>query len=404
MTHIALVLAATTAVQAFLTLCVLALPAVAPAFAKALDISPSLIGYQVSIVYAAASACSLIAGTVIRRWGAGRASQSALAFGAAGCALAAVPFLPMLALGSVLMGVGYGLTNPAASHLLMRFSSGRNRNLLFSIKQTGVPIGGILAGLALPSVALLAGWQASLIVPAALCIGLCLLLITPRQRWDDDRNPNAPLSGGLFASVQMIWRSPPLRALSMAGFCFGAVQLSLMSFTVTMLVQEVGFNLVSAGAALSLVQASGVSGRLFWGWLADRLQNALLVLIVITSISLAACISVVWLSAAWPAPAIYAVLAMFGLSAVGWNGVFMAEVARASMGQDVGSATGGASAITFFGVMFGPGLFAMAYAIIGSYAQTFALAAALLMVGLVLVFIADRTTRAAALSRQPAPG
>lgn len=398
MTHIALVLGATTAVQAFLTLCVLALPTVAPAFAQALGVSPALIGYQVSIVYAAASACSLVAGTVIRRWGAGRASQAALALGTAGCLLLTLPFTPVLAVGSLVIGLGYGLTNPAASHLLMRFSSGRNRNLLFSIKQTGVPLGGIVAGLTLPTVALVVGWQAALVVAAALCVALCLLMIAVRRRWDDDRNPNAPISGNLFSSVQMIWRSPPLRALSLAGFCFGAVQLSLMTFAVTMLVQEVGFSLIEAGAALSLIQASGVSGRLFWGWLADRWQNALLVLIVITAISLAACLGVIGLSQAWPRPAIYVVLAMFGLSAVGWNGVFMAEVARASLGQDVGSATGGASAITFFGVMFGPGLFTTAYALIGSYAQTFALPACLTVVGLALVILADRTTRAAALS------
>jgi nitrate/nitrite transporter NarK len=233
---------------------------------------------------------------------------------------------------------------------------------------------------------------------------LCLSLMAVRSHWDDDRNPDAPLSGSVFASVQMIWRSPPLRALSLAGFCFGAVQLSLMTFAVTMLVRDVGFSLIEAGATLSLIQAAGVLGRLFWGWLADRLQNALLVLIFITVISLAACLGVVGLGPAWPRPAIYAVLAIFGLSAVGWNGVFMAEVARASMGHDVGSATGGASAITFFGVMFGPGLFTTAYAFIGSYAQTFAIPACLTVVGLMLVILADRSTRAAALSHRPAPG
>src|SRR3970282_215610 len=103
-------------------------------------------------------ATSLISGVLIRRWGALRTNQAGLAFSGIGVALMATPSLIVLAVGSVLTGFGYGLTNPAASHLLMRVTQPKTRNLVISLKQTGVPLGGVAAGLTAPTLALGFGW------------------------------------------------------------------------------------------------------------------------------------------------------------------------------------------------------------------------------------------------------
>ena len=54
---------------------------------------------------------------------------------------------------------------------------------------------------------------------------------------------------------------------------------------------------------------------------------------------------------------LFALLLTFGASATGWNGVYLAEVARLAPPGMASAATGGSLAITFFGVVLGPVVF-----------------------------------------------
>jgi MFS family permease len=57
----------------------------------------------------------------------------------------------------------------------------------------------------------------------------------------------------------------------------------------------------------------------------------------------------------------------FGASATGWNGVFLAEVARLAPPGMASAATGGALAVTFLGVVLGPALFGLLSSAFDSY-------------------------------------
>src|SRR3989338_6602494 len=108
------VVAVTMIAQVVVTVCTGGPSAIAPELARAFDVPASLIGFQVSIVYLGAIITSGVGGLPIKRWGALRTSQFALAFGGLGIALMTASSLASLALGSLLVGFGYGLTNPAA--------------------------------------------------------------------------------------------------------------------------------------------------------------------------------------------------------------------------------------------------------------------------------------------------
>ncbi len=92
----------------------------------------------------------------MRRWcGAGgpiRTSQAALVACVAGLGLVSVPQLGAAIAGALLLGVGYGPITPASSQMLARTTPPERYALVFSVKQTGVPLGGALAGLMVPVV------------------------------------------------------------------------------------------------------------------------------------------------------------------------------------------------------------------------------------------------------------
>ncbi|MBL6928287.1 MAG: MFS transporter [Rhodospirillales bacterium] len=367
------VVGAMTSVQASMSLAVLMLAAIAPAVAKSLDIPAALIGYQVSIVFGSASVFSLIAGGLVRRWGACRTSQSALILGLAGCALATIPDIAALAAASVCIGAGYALTNPSASHLLGRFAGNRYRNVIFSIKQTGVPLGGAIAGLVAPGLAITFGWQSVPIAAAATLLALLVALQARRRFWDDDRDQSWRIRGNLFEGLILVWNRKPLRRLVSASFFYTITQLCLVTFLVTLLVEDAGMTLVAAGFVLSIVQMASVLGRLAWGWVADKVGDGAVVLAVIGVIAGITSGITMLVGPEWPVNGMKVLFVIFGIAAVGWNGVFIAEVARVSPAGRIGPTTGAALAITFAGVIFGPSLFAFAHGFIGSYTTTFGL-------------------------------
>ena len=65
------------------------------------------------------------------------------------------------------MGLAYGGVN-LPTNVVVAGRLGRRLGFFLSIKQSGVPVGGLLAGLVLPPIAIAYGWQWALV--AAVCL------------------------------------------------------------------------------------------------------------------------------------------------------------------------------------------------------------------------------------------
>jgi len=389
------VLAVTTLVQVVTVVAGNSMVAIAPEMARRLDVEPSLIGFQVSIVYTGAMIAALFGGVLVQRYGACRTQQLCVGLAAIGALAACMPSLWLLALASLLWGLGTGPATPAASHVLNRYTDPARRNLIFSIKQTGVPLGVMVAAFLMPPLTLAGGAPVAYGVVAALAIAMLLFLQTARPTWDDDRNPGASLRGNPLAGLPMIWRHPLLRWLSVSAFCYAFCQLCVTSFTVTMLVTEMDLGLVEAGLLLSLVQFSGVVSRIGFGLWADRKGSALVPLALVGAGTAFMCAITALLDPGWSRTALWLLLVMLGGTAVGWTGMFVAEVARIAPRGQVGLATGSAIAFNFLGILAGPAIFAIVYPWAGSYAHTFGWLAGVPAIGALLVFHTLRVERRA---------
>jgi hypothetical protein len=74
---------------------------------------------------------------------------------------------------------------------------------------------------------------------------------------------------------------------------------------------------------------------------------------------------------AWPHAAVFGVALVHGATAIGWNGVYLSEVARLATPGAAGAATGGALALTFLGIVAGPPAFVAIVTATGSYRIAF---------------------------------
>lgn len=368
---VAAVVAATTGAQVAGAMGAAVFPVIAPELARNLGVEASLIGYQMSVIYGAAMLGSMLFTWMVARYGGCRTTQIGMACCVLGMAVALHGSVWSLVVASVFIGAAMSINLPAAAHLLFRFSPPQHRNFIFSLKQTGVPLAWALMALIAPVVTLTWGWRWALVLVLASALITLMVMQPSRAAWDDDRRPDLPVQARVFDGVLLVWRMPALRWLGVAAFCLAFIQLCVSTFTVVMLVGEGGYTLVEAGLMLSVAQIFGVLGRIAWGWLADRSGDCMAALQYLTLGSVACCAAVFFFAPGWPVWLTALFYAVFGATAIGWNGLYTAEVARRSPPGQVSLVTGGAMVWNFAGILTGPTAFTLLYKGIGSYTTTF---------------------------------
>ncbi|MSO77219.1 MAG: MFS transporter [Alphaproteobacteria bacterium] len=362
-------LAATLGAQAMGALACIVLPVLAPEAAPDYGILASNIGHYSGLIFLGATIASLLSGGWVARWGPIRVTQMALLSCGAGLAILPTGEAWLLPASALLVGFGYGPLTPASSDILSRRAPPAMMMLIFSLKQSGVPVGGALAGLMLPPLAVAYGWRVAALAAAGLCLALALAIQPLRRDLDQLRGRRRPffLAAALIGPLRLVWAHPALRRLALTSLAFSAMQTATTSFYVTFLAERADYSLVQAGLALSVAQLAAVIGRVLWGHVADR-GVAASPLLAGLGFGMAASIALAMaFNAGWPSYAVLAVSAAIGATVIAWNGVFLAETARQAPAGMVGEATGGVLSITFSATTVGPPAMSLVIALSGSY-------------------------------------
>lgn len=370
---IALPLAATLAVQTLVALAVYCAPVMAPVAAPSLGLAPSAVGYFIALVYLGSMLGSVTSGGWVARFGPIRVSQVGLVLSLAGLAFGASAWLPLVALGAVVIGLGYGPATPASSHILARATPPGLVALTFSIKQTGVPLGGAIAGALVPAMIHAFGWRASALAVGLACLALAFAVEPVRSRYDTGLNRKAPISlRSAFAPIVLVLRERRLKEMALTSFIYGGVQITLVSYLVTFLIDALALHLALAGLVMAASQVASMIGRVIWGVVADRALSRRRMLGLLGIGMGFSAIATLAVGSQWPAWLLFAYAAVFGATAVGWNGVYLAEVARLAPQGQTSQATGGCLFFTFLGVVVTPPLFNGVLSLAGSYAVAYA--------------------------------
>lgn len=362
--------------QTFAFMATLVLPVVAPAVAVELGVSPALIGVYALSLYAVASCSALASGSFIRRFGALRMSQASLVLLGSGLLLASPGVLYLFVPAAVLLGFGSAIATPASSEILARYSPPRYAPLIFSIKQTGVPAGGALAGILIPFLALQFGWRSAFLATGLMCWTLALILQPLRTAYDAERDPGYRLGlGAAWRTLGTVFASRELVQLAGTCFTFVGVQSLFGAFFVTYLVAAFGYELALAGQIFAGAQIVSVAARIGWGWLASRWLAPRLTLALLGVAMAAACAATGLVTHDWSVAAVSAVAIAYAATAISFHGVLISEIARLSPAGRVGETTGGVLAFASAGMMAYPAVFGAILALTGSYAPGFFVAA-----------------------------
>lgn len=357
----------------------------------------SAIGFLSTLVVTG-SIAFLLAGTpLIWRMGSIRSLQICLLIAAAGACLLALPIAFAPAVGSLLIGLGYGPSASAGSDVLLRYSPPGRRNLIFSIKQAGVPIGGAAAALILPALTERFGLNAAIGFAAGLAVVTAFAVQALREEVDRSRNARQPLALSAFLSVENLTRPlvalgqiPALRRVGAAGAFLAVGQGIWFAYLITFLVVELQMPLAKAGAILAVMQTVSTFGRPFLGWLSDHLESGTVMLrwVAVASASTSAVLSLS--SAAWPAWAFVALAVAGGLTVSSWNGVQVSTVAQLAPEGKIAETTAGGTILVFIGYWLGPMAFAFVVSLFGRFDVAFGLTALVTLCALIPLMRAER--------------
>jgi MFS family permease len=306
------------------------LPSAAPQVGEALGLAAELVLYHTALFYAVSGIFQASVGGLIIRWGAIRASQISLITLGAGLMLSMVGEVWAFTVAAIIMGFGNSFSTPASSHLLAHHSPKKFAPLIFSIKQTGVPVGGLIAVVMVQVLVdddNVATWPDAFLATGLICLALMVILQPMRRQFDANRQPGYPVrfSDGI-RNIRTASGDPNLRNLCMGMFAFVGLQGLFNSIFATFAQLDLGMDKrIGSPLAPSRIVLS-----------------ALAFLMGIATIALGASTAEVpvWLIAT-------AALA-FGASALSWHGLLLSEVARMAPPGQVGPVTGG---VLFFGAL-----------------------------------------------------
>ncbi|HEX9888513.1 MAG TPA: MFS transporter [Nitriliruptorales bacterium] len=162
--------------------------------------------------------------------------------------------LVLLAIG----GLSMSLTMPSTSLVIAREMPTARQGLTFGIKQTATPVAGMMAGLAVPAVALTIGWRWAFVMAAAVPLMSGAWAFRLREG-----PPVATPPGG---------RAPVPRALLLVAVAagIGTTAVGGMAAFATVSAVDAGISEAGAGILVAVASLCGLTVRLASGWLADR--------------------------------------------------------------------------------------------------------------------------------------
>lgn len=380
------VTAAATLLASFATLPLFLTGGLAVLMRADLGFGIGAIGVAGAIFVASSAASSVPGGKLTERIGPRRALYAATVMngtcmlGIAGIARSWIVLAVLLALG----GAANGITQPATNALIARGVSDGRQGVAFGIKRSSFSVGEVLAGLAVPLVAVNVGWRTAWVLAS---VGLAL------STWAVPKSP-APGPAEANAPRRHVPRRGPLLTLAIAGgFGIGAVG-AIQLYFVEAIVSK-GLTVSTAGVLLATGGAVGVGTKLAVGLAQDRRGgDVFLVTAFLLGVGAVGFV-VVGLGVGLVTAAIGTALA-FG-AGQGWTGLYMLGVVRMNP-EEPGDATGRIEAGMSTGAVIGPLGFGFLVAA-GSFTMAWLVGAAALVIANALVLVSRRS-----IGRMPAAG
>jgi predicted MFS family arabinose efflux permease len=246
----------------------------------------------------------------------------------------------------VAAGVFVSTMGPAGGKLVLVAFPPARRGFAMGLRQTGIPIGGLVAAALLPWLAATWGWRTSLLVAGVFtCAGAAIVFSLVGLDLREEREAIRAMATGEHRAVLV--RDRDIMLITLWGAMLVGGQHALLAFLALDLHQAASLSLPVAASLLIVAQAGGILGRIGWGLASDRLLDGRRrpLLLVITALALVAALALVVLPGRASLALLAVVALVAGLSLIGYQGLWLTTVAELGGPSRAGEVMG-------FGLMF----------------------------------------------------
>lgn len=357
--------------------------AMAPVIRPDLDLNFAQFGLLMTAYSAGQFTGAVPAGVLVDRIGVGRALMCAhfvLTLGAIGLSFSDDFYTAFAAV--TVMGLGYSIMNPATARGVLEWFPLTRRGTAMGTKQTGVPIGGVIAASTL-AIAQFVHWQSILLIIAAVTFvgGLaCIFLVQPRESLDEEVRPN------VFRSVADVVKNLNFTVVAATSGICNVGQYNFFTFLTLYMREAVLASQELASTALGVAQGASAVGRMGWGFVADtvfRGSRKTLSLLICG----AAAVFLVIFSIADSALGIAFALTMavmLGLTIASFASLLQTAGVESVERSQSGAAVGCMMLSNSFGAMIGPPIFGAIVDATGAFASGWLVSAAIVGLGVLL--------------------
>jgi MFS transporter, ACS family, aldohexuronate transporter len=304
--------------------------------------------------------------------------------------VAAASPLPALVPLLVLAGATGASATPAGGRLVLLAFPRNQRGVALGIRQTGIPIAGLIAALALPWIAHFASWRWSIAV-AATVTALCAV---PLLSLRGEQRPARPAT-----RLPHVWRNRDLLLLTIWGCLIVTGQYALITFLALDLNQSAGLTLAEGSSLVAVANVAGVIGRVAWGLFSDRRPSGSrkVYLLTINAVGLLGALLLFVVPRSVPLALTAAIVALAGLALIGYQGLWVTMVAEVAGPERVGAATGFAITFIACAIAASPPLYGLVADQTGTYRAIWLVLAGVLAVALVpAALVHERSAEVAA--------
>ena len=281
-------------------------------------------------------------------------------------------FVPLL----VLAGAAGASSTPAGGRLVLLAFPRNRRGFALGIRQTGIPIAGLVAAATLPWIAHLSSWRWSLAVAAGVTALTAIPLLTLRA---------VPPPPRPVVRLPHVGRNRNLLMLTAWGCLIVTGQYALVAFLALDLNQGAGFTLAEGSILVALANVAGIIGRVLWGLVSDhhRGGSRKAYLLTINVVGLIGALLLFAVPRSAPVAVLVAIVVVAGLALIGYQGLWVTMIAEVAGPERVGAATGFAITFVSSAIALSPPLYGLVADLTGTYRAIWLALAVILVIALV---------------------
>lgn len=259
----------------------------------------------------------------------------------------------------LIFGLAFGSINPAAAKTIMGLFPPAGRATAMGLKQTGVNMGGVLAGVLMPFLAVLFDWRNGFLmvgISEIVCAGIIYKFC--RDPWEKMNDSPSPSS--IFSKLRAMSFHKDILLAGGMGIFLITIQTCFSTYLVLFLTKELDFPILLAGTYFMIAFFCGAVGRVCWSALSDYFfhgrRKPVLFINSLFLVLICSLLGFVPLSSSkqW---LILLLISTFGLTGIGWNAIWITMVGEILDRESSGLAVAEAFFIGTIGSFVGPPIF-----------------------------------------------